>query len=92
MVNTSNSQSEKDYRPDESQNISHEMCDSDLIFNNLIWLTTEEAAKYLRKSANAIRIMVHKKVLKARKFHRRLYFRRDELDAVIEASILQRGY
>jgi excisionase family DNA binding protein len=87
-----NCQTNKSEITGSNQSVSHEMCGSDLLFQNLIWLTTEEAAKYLRKSANAIRIMVHKKILKARKFRRRLYFRRDELDAVIEASILQRGY
>ena len=60
-------------------------------FDNLIWLTTEEAAQYLRKSVNAIRILVFRKVLRARKFRRRLYFRKSELEAVIEASQLERG-
>ena len=68
------------------QSVSHEMHHSELLFENLIWMTTEEAARYLRKSANAIRIMAHKKVLKARKFRRRLYFKKDELDAMIETS------
>ena len=69
-----------------NQGINLEMCTPDTLFNKLIWLTTEEAASYLRKSANAIRIMVHKKILRARKFRRRLYFRREELDALIETS------
>lgn len=60
-------------------------------FDNLIWLTTEEAAQYLRKSVNAIRILVCRKILRARKFRRRLYFRKSELEAVIEASALERG-
>ena len=60
-------------------------------FENLIWLTTEEAAQYLRKSVNAIRILVFRKILRARKFRRRLYFRKSELEAVIEASALERG-
>lgn len=91
MVKT-NCQQESSEITGKNHSIGHEMCDSDLLLKNLKWLTTEEAANYLRKSANAIRIMVHKKILKARKFRRRLYFRRDELDAVIESSILQRGY
>ena len=62
-----------------------------LVYENLIWLTTEEAAYYLRKSANAIRILVFKKILRARKFRRRLYFKKEELDAVIETSLLERG-
>ena len=74
------------------QNVSHKTCDSDLLFDNLVWLTTEEAAQYLRKSPNAIRIMVHKKVLKSRKFRRRLYFKKSELDAMIETSFVKGGY
>jgi excisionase family DNA binding protein len=62
-----------------------------LFFENLIWLTTQETAQYLRKSVNAIRILVFRKILRARKFRRRLYFRKSELDAVIEASVLERG-
>lgn len=64
---------------------------NELFFENLPWLTTEEAAQYLRKSVNAIRILVYKKILRARKFRRRLYFRKSELDAAIEASALERG-
>ena len=77
---------------DRGQSVSHKMCNSDKLFGNLIWMTTEEAAWYLRKSANAIRIMVHKKILKARKFHRRLYFKKDELDDMIETSFVTGGY
>lgn len=79
-------QKEKSEKIDSNQNVSHEMCNTDLFFEKLIWLSTEEAARYLRKSANAIRILVHRKVLRARKFRRRLYFRREELDALIETS------
>lgn len=59
---------------------------SDRFFDNLIWLNTEEAARYLRKSANAVRILVHKKILRARKFRRRLYFKKCELDSLLETS------
>lgn len=60
---------------------------SQLIFENLIWLTTEEAAVYLRKSADAVRHLVYRGDLKARKFKRRLYFRRDELDELLDLSV-----
>ena len=60
-----------------------------LFFENLKWLTTEETACYLRRSTNAIRIMVHKKILRARKFGRKLYFCREELDELIDSSILK---
>jgi len=58
-----------------------------LLFDNLIWLGTEEAAKYLRKTTNAIRIAVHRGHLKCYKWRRRLYFKRDELDRLLESSI-----
>lgn len=58
----------------------------DQLFLNLIWLTTEEAARYLRKTANALRVMVHRGQLRARKFRRRLYFKKSELDELLETS------
>jgi excisionase family DNA binding protein len=59
---------------------------STLIFDNLEWLTTAEAAHYLRKSTDAIRQMVCRGQLRARKFHRRLYFRKVELDQALDIS------
>lgn len=56
------------------------------LFDNLIWLTTKEAAVYLRKSVNAIHTLVSRKHLKPRKFANRLYFRREELEYLIESS------
>ncbi len=58
-----------------------------VFFENLIWLTTEEAAVYLRKSADAVRHLVYRGDLKARKFKRRLYFRRDELEELLDLSV-----
>jgi excisionase family DNA binding protein len=60
--------------------------ESALIFNNLKWMTTNEAAAYLRKSTNALRTAVCRGHIKARKFRRRLYFKRSELDRLIETS------
>jgi excisionase family DNA binding protein len=65
---------------------------SERLFEISIWMTTEEAARYLRKSANALRILVHRKILKARKFRRRLYFKREELDALLETSFVTGGH
>lgn len=59
---------------------------SGLLFDNLEWLTTAEAAFYLRKSSDAIRQMVHRGQLRARKFHRRLYFKKDELEQALDIS------
>ena len=55
--------------------------------DSLAWLDTKEAAKYLRKSSNAIRIMVFRGYIRPRKFRRRLYFRRLELDQLLESSV-----
>lgn len=57
-------------------------------FNNLIWLRSEDAAEYLRTSVGQIRNMVYRGQLKARKFRNRLYFKRRELDNLIETSRL----
>lgn len=67
-----------------------EQNNAQLLFDNLIWLTTEEAACYIRKTANALRIAVFKGHIHARKFRRRLYFRKDELDALIDTSEFNR--
>ncbi len=78
---------EKDGRDQSvSDKISDGTCDSGTLFDNLAWLTTKETARYLRKSVNAIRILVYRKILRARKFRRRLYFKREELDMLIETS------
>ena len=62
-----------------------------LLFENLIWLTTKEAALYLRRSVNSIHTLVSRRQLRARKFRNRLYFKRDELDYLIETSELKGG-
>lgn len=55
-------------------------------FDRLTWLDSEEAATYLRKTANALRIMVYRGYIRPRKFRRRLYFRKIELDRLLESS------
>jgi hypothetical protein len=69
-----------------NQNVSHEMCDSDMLFDNRIWLKTDEAADYLRKSVNAVRILVCRGLLPVKKFRRRLYFKRSDLDSLLNTS------
>lgn len=58
-------------------------------FDRLTWLDSKEAAAYLRKSANALRIMVYRGYIRPRKLRRRLYFRKIELDRLVESSIFQ---
>ena len=55
-------------------------------FENLVWMTSAEAATYLRKSYGALRVMVCRGYIKPRMFHRRWYFKRTELDRLIENS------
>lgn len=71
-----------------NQEYSHgtDLFESDLLFNNLIWLTTEEAAAFLRKSTHALRQMIYKGVIRARKVHGRLYLKKSELHELIDTS------
>lgn len=64
-----------------------------VIFDKSEWLTTIEAAVYLRKfepsgspSVNAIHKMVARGSVRRRKFSGRLFFRKKELDFLIESS------
>ena len=75
----------------ENANVGAEF-DTQLLFENLIWMTTRDAAAYLRKSVNAIYILVSRGQLRARKFANRLYFKRDELDYLLETSQLKGGF
>jgi excisionase family DNA binding protein len=55
--------------------------DRNLVFENRIaheWLTTESAAQYLGVSANALRIMVHRRQIRSYKFGSRLRFKADD--------------
>ena len=53
-----------------------------------VWLSTDEAALYLGKSKNAIWLLVSKGHLIKRKWNRRLYFKRAELDQILEDSFM----
>jgi hypothetical protein len=55
-------------------------------FVRLTWLNSEEAATYLRKTPNALRIMVSRGYIRPRRLRRRLYFRKVELDRMLESS------
>lgn len=57
-----------------------------MLFDNLIWLTTEEAAGFLRKSNHALRQMLYKGQISARKVHGRLYFKKSELNELVDTS------
>lgn len=55
-------------------------------FDCLTWLNTNEAATYLRKTPNALRIMVNRGYIRPRRLRSRLYFRKVELDRMLESS------
>lgn len=50
------------------------------------WLSSDEAARYLGKTRNAVWLLVSKGILIKRKWNRRLYFKRSELDQLLETS------
>lgn len=54
---------------------------------NKVWLNTEEAAVYIGKTRNAVWLLVSKGALSKRKWNRRLYFKRAELDQLLESSL-----
>lgn len=58
---------------------------------NKTWLTTGEAAEYLGRTTNAIWLLVSKGLLTKRKWNRRLYFKRSELDQLLESGFYLRG-
>jgi excisionase family DNA binding protein len=59
------------------------------IFNILIWMTTKEAAEYLRISESALRTLIHRYPRIPRyKLGKSLRFKREELDKLIESSFL----
>ena len=51
------------------------------------WLTSEETARYLGKTKNAIWLMVSRGLLLRRKWNGRLYFKKSELDQLIDVAI-----
>lgn len=59
---------------------------SQLFFDNLVWMTSIEAARFLRKTPGALYVMVCRGYIKPVKFKRRLYFRRNDLNRLLENS------
>lgn len=56
------------------------------IFDNLVWLNSAEAAIYLRKSTGALHTAVCRVHLVPRRWRRRLYFKKSDLDCLLEHS------
>lgn len=71
-----------------SQNsyITREHFNARTLFDNLDWLTTDDAARLLRKSTHALRQMTYKGIIRPRKLGGRLYFKKSELDQLLDTS------
>lgn len=65
---------------------SHAQCREE-IFDNLIWMTIKDAARYLGRTENAIRIAVHRGHLPRHKWLGKLYFKRSDLDFLLERTV-----
>lgn len=63
-----------------------------LLLENSIWMSVKDAARYLSRTENAIRILMCRKVLRIYHLGRRVYLKRTEIDALIESSVLNGGY
>lgn len=69
------------------------------IFDNLVWLSTKDAAIYLRKfrkdngkpSEGAIRTLIWRGAIKARKWQRRLFIKKSDLDRILQNSPFSEG-
>ncbi len=68
-------------------------------FDNLMWLSTKDAAIYLRKfrkddgkpSEGAIRTAIWRGAIKARKWRRRLFIKKSDLDRLLQNSPFSEG-
>lgn len=66
--------------------------DKQKFFDKLIWLTVKQAATYLSRTENAIRLLIHKGTLQRHRLDGRIYLKRAEIDALLEKSILGGAY
>lgn len=57
-------------------------------FEKLIWLTVKQAAIYLSRTENAIRILIHRGTLERHRLGGRIYLKKAEIDRLLEKSIL----
>lgn len=62
------------------------------IFENLIWMTVKDTAKYLSRTENAVRILICRGMLRVYRLGRRVYLNRTEIDTLINSSATIGGY
>jgi hypothetical protein len=53
---------------------------------NSKWMTSDQAAAYLGKTRNALWLLVSRGLLVKRKWQGRLYFKKAEIDRLLEGS------
>ena len=75
---------DKDLLDSESKNLES----NKMFFDSLIWLTVKQAAIYLSRTENAIRILIHRGTLMRHRLDGRIYLKRSEIDRLLEKSIL----
>jgi excisionase family DNA binding protein len=63
-----------------------------MIFEKSIWMTVKDAANYLSRTENAVRILICRKILRAYHLGRTVYLKRTEIDSLIESSVFNGGY
>lgn len=71
--------------------ISRSSLGEGLFDNRIRWMTVKDAAKYLGRSENAIRLLIYRGVLRPYKLGRRTYLNKSEIDEEIVTSALMRG-
>ncbi len=63
------------------------MSERKVTIEKLKWLTTKEAAEYLRITIGSMKNLVYRDKVRPRKLGRLNRFKRDDLDRMLEASI-----
>lgn len=63
-----------------------------LLFDNLIWMTVKDSAKYLSRTENAVRILICRGVFRVYRLGRRVYLNKTEIDTLINSSATYGGY
>lgn len=66
--------------------------DKQKFFDKLIWLTVKQAAIYLSRTENAIRILIYRGSLQAHRLGGKIYLKRAEIDHALEKSIFGGAY
>lgn len=73
------------------ENTMNDKTKRNAIFNNKIWMNSEEASEYLRTTIGSLRNMVYRGKLPAKKLGNRLRFKRIDLDRLIDNSFSGKG-